>query len=370
MVETLLENICIEIGATDEMFMKVVKAGIKNTAHKKYFEQILATMNYLSFKKLMVKRNKELELEALESLHVEGVVRPEELQAANFERDQADLEHAIAMSIAADEERLRLEMEEEEMIRKVMESSAQEFQAMVEEEKKQLSEIRRANQTKDEGKVARMEEEQKRNYEEQVRAEAEKKAKEEEQYRQEEERRSKDRTREEETRKKVEAEKKKLEKKRQEEEKEEARRREAKRIEEDAKKRESESQLPPVTFKKAGNVDLSEFKKLDVSSEIKESEELDAINKKIAEKYQEKKEEEKKDGVESLQERTARLKRQREILLKKKQEERADEMQKYISNGGTDLSVKKELGHLPPIVSQDVLDKRREILNKIKNSEN
>jgi hypothetical protein len=42
--------------------------GLRNKKHKKYFEQLLIVDNFLVFKKLMLKRNKELEYEALKEL--------------------------------------------------------------------------------------------------------------------------------------------------------------------------------------------------------------------------------------------------------------------------------------------------------------
>jgi hypothetical protein len=42
--------------------------GLKNKNHRKIFEQILIVDNFLVFKKLMVKRNKELEIEALKEM--------------------------------------------------------------------------------------------------------------------------------------------------------------------------------------------------------------------------------------------------------------------------------------------------------------
>ena len=127
--------------------------------------------------------------------------------------------------------------------------------------------------------------------------------------------------------------------------------------------------MPPVQVRKQATIDTSEFTKLDISREIEESAKLDEINKSIAEKYAKKEEKPEEQKGESLEERTKRLKKQREILLEKKKAERANEMEKYLNGGGTDLSTKKELGPLPPIISQDVLDKRREIISKIKSSD-
>jgi len=342
MVELLLESICIELGATHEMFFKVVKAGLRNPKHKKYFEQILATLNFMSFKKLMIKRNKELELEALQMLHNEGHVQIEDVQQATRDRDLAEIEHAIAVSIAAEEERRRLEQEEDELIRKIMQESEEEYKRQQENEKAATIALVEQKKKKDAEKLEKMQKNEKEQYEKQVREEAQRKQREEEEYKQREQALLQDKQREEAVRRKLETEQKKFE--------------------------EEKKALPPVVLKKTTNVDLSEFQKLDVSGELKESAELDEINKKIAAKYAEKK----LEGPlaeESLAERTARLKRQRELILKKKQEERATEMETYLKNGGTDLSAKKDLGALPPLISQDELEKRRNVVNKLRSSE-
>jgi hypothetical protein len=44
-------------------------------------------------------------------------------------------------------------------------------------------------------------------------------------------------------------------------------------------------------------------------------------------------------------------------------------MENYLKNGGTDLSAKKDLGALPPIVSAEEMEKRRNVVNKLRNSE-
>ncbi|OMJ74096.1 hypothetical protein SteCoe_27043 [Stentor coeruleus] len=362
MIDLLLENMCIELGASHEMFFRVVKAGLKNPTHRKYFEQVLATLNFMSFKKLMVKRNKELELEALQMMHTEGHANMEEVIKATSNKDQAEIEHAIAVSIAAEAERNRIQQEEEEMIRKAIEESESEYKRKLEEEKVRQAEIIREIQRKEAEKVAKMKEEQKRVYEEQKRKEIDQKRKEEEEFKRQEELRAQNKRLEDEMRRKMEEETKRLEAMRLEESKAQA-----KKIEEEAKKRESERNLPPVHLKKDANVDMSQFHKIDVTSELKVSEDLDEMNKKIAAKYSEKKVEENKG--ESLEQRTARLKMQRELLLKKKQEERANEMKNYVNNGGTDLSVKKDLGPLPPVISQDELEKRRNVVNKLRAAE-
>ena len=46
----------------------MAEIGLKNKQHRKIFEQILIVDNFIIFKKLMIKRNKELELEALKEM--------------------------------------------------------------------------------------------------------------------------------------------------------------------------------------------------------------------------------------------------------------------------------------------------------------
>ena len=309
--------------------------------HKKYFEQILATLNFMSFKKLMVKRNKELELEALQMLQNEGHVHADEVQRATADMDQAEIELVLAMSLAAEAERTRLEQEEEELLQKIMKESEEEYKAQQDNDRAKSIALAEDFRRKEEEKVAKMKQDEKERYQKQKRDEKAKKQLEEEEYKKREQELLQNKQREEETRRKLE--------------------REQKRFEEEKKL------LPPVIAKKTANVDLSEFQKLDVSGQMKESAELDAINQRIAAKYAEKKTEE--PSGESLEQRTMRLKKQRELLLKKKQEERANEMENYLKNGGTDLSAKKDLGALPPIVSAEEMEKRRNVVNKLRNSE-
>ena len=57
-----------EVGIDEEKFYNIASIGLKDKHHRKIFEQLLIIDNFLVFKKLMVKRNKELELEALNEL--------------------------------------------------------------------------------------------------------------------------------------------------------------------------------------------------------------------------------------------------------------------------------------------------------------
>ena len=55
-----------ELGVSDEQFVAACEKAEKNPIHKKIVDQIMAVDNFLAFKKLMVKRNQELNKQAIE----------------------------------------------------------------------------------------------------------------------------------------------------------------------------------------------------------------------------------------------------------------------------------------------------------------
>ena len=70
-MEDLLAELMAELGVTDEQFVaacdKASESG--NPIHKKIVDQIMAVDNFLAFKRLMAKRNAELNEQALRMLH-------------------------------------------------------------------------------------------------------------------------------------------------------------------------------------------------------------------------------------------------------------------------------------------------------------
>lgn len=54
-----------ELGVTDEQFVGACEKAAKNPIHKKIVDQIMAVDNFQAFKRLMIKRNSELNKEAL-----------------------------------------------------------------------------------------------------------------------------------------------------------------------------------------------------------------------------------------------------------------------------------------------------------------
>ena len=55
-----------ELGVTEQQFLESYEKAEQNPIHKKIVDQIMAVDNFLAFKKLMVKRNQELNKQAIE----------------------------------------------------------------------------------------------------------------------------------------------------------------------------------------------------------------------------------------------------------------------------------------------------------------
>jgi hypothetical protein len=60
MVDDLLSELMAELGVSQDQFIDACEKASSNPLHKKIVEQITAVDNFIAFKKLMVKRNTEL----------------------------------------------------------------------------------------------------------------------------------------------------------------------------------------------------------------------------------------------------------------------------------------------------------------------
>lgn len=128
-VEEVLGSSLAEIGISPSDFADICERGRNSTdISMEVVNQVLAMDDFLTFKKLMIKRNLELELEAIKALREEtigsdvvdsgsGDVADKDMEThfmelsilyKQEEMEQAELESAIAMSIAIQEEQLRL----------------------------------------------------------------------------------------------------------------------------------------------------------------------------------------------------------------------------------------------------------------------
>lgn len=69
-MSSMVDSMVQELGITDELLEKCLMKGLRSKQHK-LFEQILVVDNFLAFKKIMIKKNKELEMEALKQMAAE-----------------------------------------------------------------------------------------------------------------------------------------------------------------------------------------------------------------------------------------------------------------------------------------------------------
>ena len=121
-----------ELGISDELLEKCLMKGLRSKQHK-LFEQILVVDNFLAFKKIMLKKNKELEMEALKQMSLEkGGQQAPETKIDELELERLEMERAIAISMAVKD---KMDEEEEKMIQEAIRQSEIEEQQRIEAEK-------------------------------------------------------------------------------------------------------------------------------------------------------------------------------------------------------------------------------------------
>lgn len=144
----MLDVLIIEIGITYEQFMEQVERGLKVAPHRKVFEQLLIVDNFQVFKKLMVKRNKEIELEVIQEIaeqekqahsgaqhkgghkHSSDFKKTErELEMLRLQQEKAQIEAAIEMSLALNSQQQKLIDEEEHQLQEAIRQSKAEYES-------------------------------------------------------------------------------------------------------------------------------------------------------------------------------------------------------------------------------------------------
>ena len=136
LIDNLLETITKDIGITEEMFCMAAKKGLNDPKAKKYFEQLISFTNYNYFKNLMTKRNFQLEELAYKQMmadkgenNEEGEENDEELEKKRKEMEENELQCALKMSLAIEEEKKKLEDLEDEELQKAIRLSLEDQKA-------------------------------------------------------------------------------------------------------------------------------------------------------------------------------------------------------------------------------------------------
>lgn len=90
MVERKLESLIKRFGLTEESFFKALSNSYSQKRYKKFISRILNIDDYLLFKKMMIKKNKELEYQAMKMVNKD--------EKEPIDKYEADLHYAIALS--------------------------------------------------------------------------------------------------------------------------------------------------------------------------------------------------------------------------------------------------------------------------------
>jgi len=77
-VEELIGELLAELGVDQDVFMGACAKAEKNPIHKKIVDQIVAVDNFVAFKRLMCKRNAELNQQAMKLIEKEAGKKKEE----------------------------------------------------------------------------------------------------------------------------------------------------------------------------------------------------------------------------------------------------------------------------------------------------
>ena len=129
-----------DIGITEEIFAEACIKASSNPTHKMLLSEIMAVDNFLAFKKLMVKRNKDLTEEAYQLMNArEAGIDPNLYYGQNTAQsanEEAELARAIQESLVFEESKAASgttnyssePADEDEMLRRVLEESKREFE--------------------------------------------------------------------------------------------------------------------------------------------------------------------------------------------------------------------------------------------------
>jgi hypothetical protein len=115
----------VELECSHEQFLVVASRGLESPDDKKYYEQIIACDNFLYFKNMMVRRNLQIEQQAYNMMVEQDSdfsVDPGWNETQKV-REKNEVECAIAMSMALEEEKKRLALLEDDELRRAIEMS-------------------------------------------------------------------------------------------------------------------------------------------------------------------------------------------------------------------------------------------------------
>lgn len=165
LIEVLLSVIKEDLKISDVDFIEISKIGLEREKEKEYFEQIIACESIDWFRNCLIKRNLQLKEQAMKMMYVnmgdQKLTKDSTINSMMKSKEEAELELAIAMSLAADEEKSKLYVgenfeeavlsskSEAENLNKTINDSkiVEEFQKKLEKvEEKKKKEVRRESE--------------------------------------------------------------------------------------------------------------------------------------------------------------------------------------------------------------------------------
>lgn len=124
-VEALISSNLGELGITSEMFFDSCEKGRTNRdINKQVFQRLMAMEDFQTFKKLMTKRNMELQLEAIRSYNMAESSQNGKLMNDSYSENQEDQEMIDAMEASlrsGEDERSRSQLPVPEALRALLE---------------------------------------------------------------------------------------------------------------------------------------------------------------------------------------------------------------------------------------------------------
>eukprot|EP01006_Ploeotia_vitrea_P047673 TRINITY_DN67148_c4_g2_i1.p1 TRINITY_DN67148_c4_g2~~TRINITY_DN67148_c4_g2_i1.p1 ORF type:complete len:382 (-),score=100.15 TRINITY_DN67148_c4_g2_i1:633-1778(-) len=159
-VDKILEDHLQDMGVSPEQFVEACEKGQNKQLNELVSEYILALDDFLTFKKMMEKRNVEIDLEAIRQSKRMMALSEEEKQKQLEEEERAMLEAAIAASMQEDQETAKAMEMAEAQLQHALAISLQLEQERVEALQKEAEEKLSADKAAEEKK--RLEEEHKK----------------------------------------------------------------------------------------------------------------------------------------------------------------------------------------------------------------
>eukprot|EP01064_Diplonema_japonicum_P025945 TRINITY_DN37370_c0_g1_i1.p1 TRINITY_DN37370_c0_g1~~TRINITY_DN37370_c0_g1_i1.p1 ORF type:complete len:480 (+),score=191.68 TRINITY_DN37370_c0_g1_i1:37-1476(+) len=168
LVDGLLSQNLSDLGVSDEKFLEILGGSDSKDLDHLVKEYLLSMDDFLTFRKMMEKRNIELELEAMTVLEeireknnagfvnpqdddekaqleaaIEASVQDQDIQEKQLEMEDAELQHALAVSLAAEDEKQKqkeLEIEQETKDKEEQKKKVEQAKKEHEERVKQIEE--------------------------------------------------------------------------------------------------------------------------------------------------------------------------------------------------------------------------------------